>query len=370
LIEPRFADRFSDLFGRAPQVLASAPGRVNLIGEHTDYNGGFVLPAAIPQRTHVALAGRSDRKVQCASLQMDSAIVEFHLGEETRAGTWTDFVGGVTQALAGAGFGIAGFDVAVDSEVPIGSGLSSSAALEVALLRALREHFQLAIDDVAIARLGQRAENGLVGAPVGIMDQMAASLASEGTALFLDTRTVAFERVALPVDVEVVVIDSGIRHRHSAGEYRTRRAECERGAELLGVPQLRDLPENELSRADGLPDVLRRRVRHIVTENARVLLALAAIRGGDGVRLGALMDASHLSMRDDFEISIPEIDRLVELARAEPGVLGARLTGGGFGGAIVVLGRPGAAARFPVIAEAYHREIGQTATLLLPRGLS
>lgn len=361
---------FAGIFGRAPQVLASAPGRVNLIGEHTDYNGGFVLPAAIPQKTHVAIAGRNDRSVRCASLQMGAGIVEFALGEETRSGTWTDFVGGVTQALAGAGFAIAGFDVAVDSEVPIGSGLSSSAALEVALLRGLRQHFQLAIDDVAIARLGQRAENDLVGAPVGIMDQMAASLAGEGTALFLDTRTLAFERVALPIDVELVVIDSGIRHRHSAGEYRTRRAECERAAELLGIAQLRDLPESDLEKADGLPAVLRRRVRHIVTENARVLAALAAIRAGDGVRLGELMDASHLSMRDDFEISIPEIDRLVVLARAEPGVLGARLTGGGFGGAIVVLGRPGAAARFPVIADAYRQATGQEASLLLPRGQS
>jgi galactokinase len=295
-----------------------------------------------------------------------TGVVEFRLGAETRSGTWTDFVSGVTQALARAGFGISGFDVAVDSEVPIGSGLSSSAALEVALLRGLRQHFHLELDDVAIARLGQRAENDLVGAPVGIMDQMAASLAGEGTALFLDTRTLVFERVALPADVEVVVIDSGIRHRHSAGEYRTRRAECERAAELLGIPQLRDLAESDLARADSLPLVLLRRVRHIVTENARVLRALAAIRAGDGVRLGELMDASHLSMRDDFEISIPEIDRLVELARAEPGVLGARLTGGGFGGAIVVLGRPGAAARFSTIAEGYLRATGQEATLLLP----
>ena len=357
--------RFADLFGRAPQATASAPGRVNLIGEHTDYNGGFVLPMAIPQRTLVALARRDDGAVRCASLQMDAGIAELRLGEETRSGTWTDFVAGVTQALARAGHAIAGFDVGVDSEVPIGSGLSSSAALEVALLRGLRELFRIAIDDVAIARLGQRAENDLVGAPVGIMDQMAASLADEGSALFLDTRTLAFERVPLPADVEVLVIDSGIRHRHSAGEYRTRRAECDRAAELLGVPQLRDLAEADLGRAASLPPTLFRRVRHVVTENARVLQALAALRAGDAVRLGPLMDASHLSMRDDFEISLPEIDRLVELARAEPGVLGARMTGGGFGGAIVALGRPGTAAGVPRITDGYRRDTGQEASLLV-----
>ena len=267
--------------------------------------------------------------------------------------------------LARAGHAIAGFDVGVDSEVPIGSGLSSSAALEVALLRGLRELFRIAIDDVAIARLGQRAENDLVGAPVGIMDQMAASLADEGSALFLDTRTLAFERVPLSAGAEVLVIDSGIRHRHSAGEYRTRRAECDRAAELLGVPQLRDLAEADLGRAASLPPTLFRRVRHVVTENARVLQALAALRAGDAVRLGPLMDASHLSMRDDFEISLPEIDRLVELARAEPGVLGARMTGGGFGGAIVALGRPGTAAGVPRITDGYRRDTGQEASLLV-----
>jgi galactokinase len=337
LIEQRFAD----LFGRASQATASASGRVNLIGEHTDYNGGFVLPMVIPQRTHVALARRDDGAVRCASLQMDAGIALLRLGEEARSGTWTDFVAGVTQALARAGHAIAGFDVGIDSEVPIGSGLSSSAALEVALLRGLRELFRLAIDDVAIARLGQRAENDL------------------------DTRTLAFERVPLPAGIEVLVIDSGIRHRHSAGEYRTRRAECDRAAELLGVPQLRDLAEADLGRAASLPPTLVRRVRHVVSENARVLQALAALRAGDAVRLGALMDASHLSMRDDFEISLPEIDRLVELARAEPGVLGARMTGGGFGGAIVALGRPGTAARVPRIAEGYRRDTGQDASLLV-----
>jgi galactokinase len=358
---------FETRFGRAPEVMASAPGRVNLIGEHTDYNGGFVLPMAIPQKTRVALARRDDGAVVCSSVQMGDGAEAIRLGAEVRSETWTDFVAGVTQALARAGQTIAGFDVAVDSEVPIGGGLSSSASLEVALLRGLRQLYQLAIDDIAIARLGQRAENDLVGAPVGIMDQMAASLAGDGTALFLDTRSLGFERVAVPAGAEVLVIDSGIHHRHSSGEYRIRRGECVRAAELLGVPELRDVAGSDLGRLAALPPTLRRRARHVVTENARVLEAVAALRAGDIAEMGALMDASHVSMRDDFDISLPEIDRLVELARAAPLIAGARLTGGGFGGSIVALGQAGAVAAFPQIAAAYEQATGQRATLLVPK---
>jgi galactokinase len=363
LIEAWFAERF----GRPPAVVAAASGRVNLIGEHTDYNGGFVLPMAIPLRTTVALAPRGDDRVHAHSAQIGAGLAELRLGDEARMGTWIDYVAGVTQALARAGFAIGGFDLAVTSDVPIGSGLSSSAALEVALLRGLRLLFALELDDVALARLGQRAENDLVGAPVGIMDQMAASIAGEGEALFLDARTLDHERIPLPAGVEVLVIDSGIRHRHAGGEYRTRRAECEQGARLLGVSQLRDLELADLARAETLPPVIARRVRHVVSEDARVLEARAALRAGDAAALGALLDASHVSMRDDFEISLPAIDRLVELARAEPGVHGARLTGGGFGGAIVALARSGSAAGFPRIAADYRRATGHDATLLLPR---
>jgi galactokinase len=363
LIEAWFEERF----GRAPEVVASAPGRVNLIGEHTDYNGGFVMPMALPLRTTAALARSGDDRVQAASTQMGTGLAALRLGAEARTATWIDYVAGVTQALARAGLTIGGFDLAVTSAVPLGSGLSSSAALEVAVLRGLRRLFALELDDVTLARLGQRAENDLVGAPVGIMDQMAASIAGEGEALFLDTRTLEHERIPLPADVEVLVIDSGIRHSHAGGEYRTRRAECEEGARLLGASQLRDVTPADLPRIAALPAVIARRARHVVTEDARVLEAREALRAGDAVAMGALMDASHVSMRDDFEISLPAIDRLVELARALPGALGARLTGGGFGGAIVVLGRAGTAAGFPRVAGAYRRATGHEATLLLPR---
>jgi galactokinase len=251
--------------------------------------------------------------------------------------------------------------------VPVGSGLSSSAALEVSLLRALRDAFGLRLDDVALALLGQRAEVEFVGAPVGIMDQLASSLADAHAALFVDTRTLAHERLPLPADVEIAVVNSGVTHGHATGDYRTRRAECERAARRLGVPQLRDLAEAELPRALLLPDPLGRRVRHVVTEDARVLAAVEALRRGDGAQLGALFDASHASQRDDYEVSVPEIDLLVSLARAEPEVLGARLTGGGFGGSIVALARSGSArAVADRVAEAYGRRSGGRATVLVP----
>ena len=333
---------FVEAFGRPPDVVADAPGRVNLIGEHTDYSGGFVMPMAIPQRTRVELARRDDRTARVISANLGPPQgVTFEVGGERRVGAWIDYVQGTVAALRGAGFEVGGFDALVSSGVPVGSGLSSSAALEVSVLRALRAAWGLALDDVTIARLGQRAENDFVGAPVGIMDQMASSLADETTALFLDTRSLAFERLPLPAEAALVVLDSGVAHDHVAGEYRTRRAECEHAAGLLGVRELRDV--DDPTRARALPAPLDRRARHVITENARVVTAAACLRAGDAAGLGALFDASHASLRDDFEVSVPDVDRLVALAQADREVLGARMTGGGFGGAIVALVRRGAA---------------------------
>jgi galactokinase len=295
------------------------------------------------------------------------APVEFTLGDERRDETWADYVRGVTRAVAAAGHGLGGFDVVIASDVPLGSGLSSSAALEVGVLRALRQAFSLTIDDVALALLGHRAEVDFVGAPVGVMDQMASSLADERSALFLDTRSLAYERVPIPAEVELVVVDSGVKHDHASGDYRVRRAECERAARALGVALLRDLTAADLPRAARLVEPLGRRARHVVTEDARVLEAVAALRAGDAARLGTLFAASHASLRDDFDVSVPDVDLLVDIATSDRDVHGARMTGGGFGGAVVALSRHGcgAAAGERIVAE-YRSRSGRPGRLLVP----
>lgn len=360
-------DSFDTLFDRPADTQASAPGRVNLIGEHTDYNDGFVLPVAIPQRTTVELARRDDDLVRAFSVEVPGPVLSYRLGEEARQGRWLDYVQGVTQALATAGYAH-GFDLRVTSEVPLGSGLSSSAALEVALLRGLRTAFSLPIDDVTLALLAHRGETTLVGAPVGVMDPFACHFADERTALLLDTRSLEYERIPLPPDCALVVIYSGVLHELSAGTgYRTRRAECERAASLLGVSSLRELGPDVGPRIAALPEPLNRRVRHVVEENARVQQAVEALWARDLLRLGALFYASHRSMRDDYEVSIPEIDVLVELARAEPAIYGARLTGGGFGGSVVMLAPPANAPAVAArLARSYALTTGRTPRVLVP----
>ncbi|HVL69806.1 MAG TPA: galactokinase [Vicinamibacterales bacterium] len=350
-----------------PEIHAEAPGRVNLIGEHTDYHDGFVLPCAVPQRTFVTLVRRGDRRVRLVSAQMPQ-VIEYELGRERRQSAWGDYIQGVTWALASSGFVLSGFDLDVRSEVPVGSGLSSSAALEVATLRALRTAFELSIDDVELAKLAQRAEVEFVGAPVGIMDQMAASLAGEREALFLDTRTLTCERIPLPAALELVVIDSGVAHHHAGGDYVTRRRESEEAARHLGVERLRDAGTGALARLSSLPPVLARRARHVITENARVLEARAALVDGDLATLGRLFAASHASLRVDYEVSIPPVDLLVELAAAQRGVYGARMTGGGFGGAIVAAVEAGRGAMVGrAVAAAYGEKSARRARVLVPR---
>jgi galactokinase len=361
-------DSFESLFGSRTDVSAQAPGRVNLIGEHTDYNGGFVLPTAIPQHTQVELAVRPGARVRIwSSAQPSSGIAEYALGAEAPRHDWLDYVQGVTALLGRLPAHLTGFDARIDSNVPLGSGLSSSASLTVSLMRALQQAFHLAIDDLAIARLGQRVENEFVGARVGIMDPMAASLADQGTALFLDAHSLAFKRIPLPAGADLVVIHSGVSHRLAGGDYNTRRAECERACALLGVNQLRDLGIADLPRIEALPEPLNRRARHVVTENDRVLAAVAAIRANDLHRLGQLFYASHASMRDNYQVSVPEIDLLVELAQAGPAVFGARLTGGGFGGSIVLLARQGeGGAVAKRLAHSYASRSGCVPRILVP----
>jgi galactokinase len=367
------ADDFRRAFGRAPAVVAAAPGRVNLIGEHTDYNGGFVLPTTIPQRTEVALAPRDDDVVRVVTDERSvaRAEAEYRLGDEQRVDGWLDYVQGCTAMLGAERHRGRGFDAAIASTVPVGAGLSSSAALEVALLRGLRDLLALELDDVALALLGHRAEHDFVGARVGVMDQMAASLADAASALFLDTRSLAWQRVPLPATVELAVIDSGITHRHAGGGYNDRRAECERAAGALGVATLRELQDDPdaLARAAALAAPLARRVRHVVTENRRVLAAVEALRRGDVAELGRILIAGHASLRDDYEVSTREVDRLVALAAADADVLGARMTGGGFGGAVVVLTRRGRAhAAAERVATAYGREVAGGRVLVPAHG--
>lgn len=362
-----------------PQALqAFATGRVNLLGEHTDYNEGLVLPTAIPQRTEVALQLRDDRRVIAESTRAGAAQ-EYELGVETRGRGWLDYVQGVTQLLAARGVALRGFTLHITSQIPTGSGLSSSAALLIALLRALRQLFALPLADLELARLAQQVENEFVGAPVGILDPMACSLCTGGTALFIDTRSLICEALPLPAAVELVVIHSGLSHALSAADahgadYRTRRAECERAAALLGVKSLRDLDDVELQRAATLPAPLFARVRHVLSENARVRSAVEILRRGasqeaDLRELGALFAGSHLSQRDDYEVSLPAIDRLVELGANDRDIIpgAARLTGGGFGGSVVLLARRGAARDAAQrIAREYEQRTGHTPTILVP----
>lgn len=341
-----------------------APGRVNLIGEHTDYHDGYVLPTVIPQRTQVHLQRRADRRVRAWSTALARQWEEYEAGREAAGRGWLDYVQGVTAMLARHGVKVPGFDVRIASTVPLGAGVSSSAALEISLLRGLRTLLGLDLDDVTLAKIGQSVETDFVGAPIGIMDQMAASLGRDGEALFLDTRTLEVERVPIPPAIEVVVIDSGIAHTHAGGQYATRRRESYEAAALLGVERLRDVDVTALA---GLPPVLARRARHIVTENGRVLAAVSALRAGAAKALGELFAASHASMRDDYETSTPEIDLLVRIGQEHADIYGARLTGGGFGGAVVLLARAGAGANAARnIRDEYARRTGRECSLLMP----
>ncbi len=341
---------------------------MNLIGEHTDYSDGYVLPVAIPQSTSVVLEPRRDRVVRVTSANVEAGTWHEHeIGAEEPTGMWSDHVRGVTSVLAREGLLDRGFEARVSSGVPMGAGLGSSAALSVALLRAIRTAFALELDDVAVARVAQRAEREMVGANVGIMDQMAASLGTPGEALFLDCRSLVYERVPLPEALEIVVVDSGVTHQHSAGAYNDRRRECEEAARLLGVARLRDVTTDDLTRIDALPDPLARRARHVVGENARVLGAVASLSRSDLATLGELLDASHRSLRDDFEVSTPEVDLLVGVVREQEGIYGARITGGGFGGSIVAVADAGAGHHAAALAVAeYEQRTGLDARILLP----
>jgi len=318
-------------------VHASAPGRVNLIGEHTDYNDGFMLPVSTPQRTHVSVAPSSDENFYFFSATLDETIV--WSGGTAPATGFSRYMIGCIQLLRERGIVVPPLRMFVTSNLAVGAGLSSSAALELATLRVLRQFLGLSLDDVELAQIAQQAEIQYAGVNCGIMDQMASSLAGNQQMLFLDARTLATRLLPMPADSELIVIDTGVARKLAATGYNTRRRECETAARMLDVQALRDVQNPDA--VETLAEPYRRRARHVVQENLRVL---AACRAENAEQFGALMNASHASLRDDYEVSIAELDELTALLQAEPDVFGARLTGAGFGGACVALCKKGLAA--------------------------
>ncbi|MFC5910663.1 galactokinase [Streptacidiphilus monticola] len=350
----KVSKEFAALYGSEPEGVWQAPGRVNLIGEHTDYNDGFVLPVALPQAARLAVARRADGVVRLHSAQGAGGTVEFTL-DSLRPGSvpgWGAYLAGALWVLREQGHALSGLDLHLDSDVPTGAGLSSSAALECALLLACDELFGLGIDRPTLARLAQRSENDYVGAPVGVMDQTASLCCAEGAALFLDTRDLSQRQVPLDLagaGLALLVVDTRVEHGHADGEYRHRRSGCERAARLLGVPALRDVEDVDAALAALADDEEAQRLaRHVLTENDRVREAVRLLDAGEFRALGPVLTAGHASQRDDFRISCPQSDLVVETALAQ-GALGARQTGGGFGGCVIVLTTPDLA---PAIAEA------------------
>ena len=332
-IEQQAAEAYSERFGEDPELIASAPGRVNLIGEHTDYNGGFVLPCAVGRRVAIA-AGRGGGELYSTNFD------EARRMDGGKDSSWADYPRGVAWAFGEAGCEVGDFRAAYAGDVPLGSGLSSSAAIEAATALAFDALFGLGIDRRELAVLCQRAENEFVGVQSGIMDQYASLLCEEGSALLVDCRSLEAQNVPLDlekVNLTLLVCDTRVERGLADTGYNDRRASCERAARTLGVKELRDASKEDLGRLSG--EELKR-ARHIVTENARVLEATDALRVGDFPELGRLMYASHASMRDDFEISTRELDAFVEIAGAA-GAPGARLTGAGFGGCAIALARTG-----------------------------
>ena len=368
---------FTDAFRGAPAVVARAPGRVNLIGEHTDYNDGWVLPFAIDRAVRVALRPSGDERVRLRSLDF-AETVEAALGDSAPAAgaaRWSDYVRGVAWALREHGHPVGGFDALISGDVPRASGLSSSAALCVATAFALAAAFRLPIDAKRLALYARRSETGFVGVQVGVMDQLASALGRAGHALLIDCRTI--EALPVPLDVATAglglwVIQSGVPRRLAASAYNERVAQCAAAVDAArrvfpdrAIAALRDLTPADLpALAPQVDDLILRRARHVVTENERVHATVAALERADWPAVGRLLLASHASLRDDYQVSLPELDLLVDLAMAVPGALGARLTGAGFGGGIVCLAPLAAAPAFDTALARYHADTNREPSLL------
>ncbi len=359
------AERFRSRFDGASRVFR-APGRVNLIGEHTDYNDGFAMPAAIEFYCWVAVGPRQDRKLSVYSEEFSaSAEVDLDSGSIVPTKSWSDYPIGVALELEKAGFPVRGANLFIESEVPMGAGLSSSAAIEVATALAIAEHSGASPDRLQLARLCRRAENEFVGARVGIMDQFVSLHGQKDHALLLDCRSLTFESLAIPDSVKLVISNTMVKHELASSEYNRRRADCEEAVRRLatvlpGIRALRDVSLEQLEKHRGLlSEVIYKRALHIVTENARVLDSAQALRAGDIERFGKRMAESHRSLRDLYEVSCRELDLMVDLAYQQKGVFGARMTGGGFGGATINLVNARHAGEFKEkLAKAYQKETG------------
>ena len=353
-------EAFRSHFGGDPDIVVRAPGRVNLIGEHTDYNGGFVLPMAINRAMHMAIRYRGDAEVRILSADFHHTA-RFNLEEFSyRKPHWIEYIKGVANGLRKRELPLVGFDGAMLGDVPRGSGLSSSAALELAAAKAFSEVSNFPWDPVDMAVVGQEAENDWVGVNCGIMDQMISSCGRAGHAYLLDCRSLKGEHVPVPEGVKVVILDTGTRRGLVDSAYNERRSQCEEAAKFFGCDLLRDVTaEMFAAREEELAPLVRKRARHVVTEDERTLRAAEAMRAGDSARLGVLMTQSHESLRDDFEVSNDALNTMVDSALAQSGCLGARMTGAGFGGCAVALVDQGAVEAFvPAVVERYQTETG------------
>jgi len=368
---------FFEAFGGAPDILVRAPGRVNLIGEHTDYNDGFVLPVAIDREVRIAARARDDCLVRLVALDFGQRT-EFALAkiERDEAAPWSNYLRGVAFYLQAAGFALRGLDAVIQGNVPIGAGLSSSAALEMAAALTFQLTSGLELDRLRLALIGRQAENEFVGLRSGIMDQFISALGKRDHALLIDCRSLEHRLVPLPQGVRILVADSGVRRGLVTSAYNQRRAECEEGVRRLAehlpaIRALRDVSVADLeAHQQALPEPVRRRCQHIVYENQRVLDAVTALERGDVEMMGRLMDASHASLRDLYEVSGPELDALVDIARSTPGCLGARLTGAGFGGCTVNLVEEAAVTGVvAAIEREYPARTGRTAHVYVCRAV-
>ncbi|MFD7294744.1 galactokinase [Streptomyces sp. NPDC059897] len=344
------ATQFNDLFGYEPAGVWAAPGRVNLIGEYTDFNEGFVMPLALPHTAVAAVARREDGVLRLHSADIDAPVVELRVDDlaplsKYGQGGWAAYPAGVVWALRDAGHTVGGADIHLASTVPTGAGLSSSAALEVVTAYAMNDLYELGLTGAELAVLAQRAENAFVGVPCGVMDQMASSCATEGHALHLDCRDLSIRQVPFDLaahGLQLLVVDTRVKHELGDGAYAERRAGCEEGARVLGVSHLRDVPYAELGRSvaelemAGVDEKVVRYVRHIVTDDHRVERVIELLDAGDVRAIGPILVQGHVSLRDDLRISCPELDLVVGTAMTS-GAVGARMTGGGFGGSAIVL---------------------------------